>query len=247
MWDNTRFLDALADVLHLAAVALALWAIAQAAARTELLPLRTIVVEGAPAHVDAEAVSAALEGRVAGNFFGLALADVRRELGRLPWVRQVEARREWPDRVVVRFEEHRPLARWADGRLVNTYGELVDAQSDAPLPQLGGPAGTEREVARRYLAIRKLVAPLDTEPTQVTLSARYAWQARLANGLVLELGRDQARQSLEDRLARFVATYPRAAVQLNQRVVHVDLRYPGGFAIRLPESSAADAPPRKRS
>ena len=68
----------------------------------------------------------------------------------------------------------------------------------------------------------------------------YAWQVRLANGIALELGRDQARQSLEERLARFVAVYPRAAAHLNQRIGHVDLRYPNGFAIRLPEAAPAD-------
>lgn len=247
MWDNARFLNAVADVLYLAAAALTVWAVAQAAVRAPFVPLRTVIVDGSPAHVDADAVSGALDGRIAGNFFGLELADVRRELAKLPWVNRVEARREWPDRVVVRFEEHRALGRWADGRLVSTEGELFDADPDAPLPQLAGPAGTEREVARRYLAFRELVAPLGTEPTHVTLSPRYAWQVRLANGIVLELGRDQARQSIEDRVARFVAAYPRAAAHLNQRIGYVDLRYPNGFAIRLPEAPAADALPRKRT
>ena len=246
MWNNARFLDAVADLVYLAAAALAVWVVAQAAVRAPFLPVRTVIVDGSPAHVDAPAVGAALEGRIAGNFFGLKLADVRRELGKLAWVQQVEARREWPDRIVVRFEEHRALARWSDQRLVSTHGELFQAESTEQLPRLAGPPGTEREVARRYLAFRELVAPLGTEPTHVTLSARYAWQVRLANGIVLELGRDQARQSLEERLARFVAAYPRAAVHLNQRIGHVDLRYPSGFAIRLPEAAPA-APPRKRT
>lgn len=247
MWDNARFLNAVADVLYLVAAALVVWVVAQAAARVPFVPVRTVIVEGSPARVDAEAVAAALDGRIAGNFFGLELADVRRELGKLPWVRRVEARREWPDRVVVRFEEHRALARWGDGRLVSTEGALFDAAADGPLPRLAGPAGTERDVARRYLAFRELLAPLGTEPTHVTLSPRYAWQVRLANGMVLELGRDQARQSLEERLARFVAAYPRAAAHLNQRIGHVDLRYPNGFAIRLPEAAPEAAPVRKRT
>jgi cell division protein FtsQ len=250
VWDNARFLNAVADVLYLAAAALALWLAWQAAVRAPFAPVRTVVVEGTPAHVDAGAVGAALEGRIAGNFFGLDLAHVRRELARLPWVHRVEARREWPDRIVVRFEEHRALARWTDrssnDRLVSTDGELFDAETDAVLPRLAGPPGTAREVARRYLAFRELVAPLGTAPTHVTLSARYAWQVRLANGMVLELGRDQARQSLEERLARFVAAYPRTAAHLNQRIGRVDLRYPSGFAIRLQEAPPDDAP-RKRT
>jgi len=247
VWDNARFLNAVADVLYLAAAALTVWAVAQAAVRVPFVPVRTVVVDGNPAHVDADAVSTALEGRISGNFFGLKLADVRRELGKLPWVQSVEARREWPDRIVVRFAEHRALGRWTDGRLVSTEGELFDAESDAALPQLAGPPGSEREVARRYLAFRELLAPLGTEPTHLALSPRYAWQVRLANGIVLELGRDQARQSLEERLARFVAAYPRAAAHLNQRIGHVDLRYPNGFAIRLPDAPAPDALPRKRT
>jgi cell division protein FtsQ len=247
VWDNARFLDAVADLLYLAAAALAVWVVAQAVVRAPFLPVRTVIVDGSPAHVDAEAVGAALEGRIAGNFFGLKLTDVRRELGKLAWVQRVEARREWPDRIVVRFEEHRALARWSDERLVSTHGELFDAESDERLPRFAGPPGTEREVARRYLAFRELLAPLGTEPTHVTLSARYAWQVRLANGILLELGRDQPRQSLEERVARFVAAYPRAAAQLNQRIGYVDLRYPTGFAIRLPEAAPEAARPRKRT
>jgi len=251
VWDNARFLNAAADVLYLAAAALAVWAAAQAAVRAPFAPVRTVIVEGSPAHVDAAAVAAALDGRIAGNFFGLRLADVRRELARLPWVHRVEARREWPDRIVVRFEEHRALARWADRsageRLVSTDGELFEAAPDAALPLLAGPPGTERELARRYLAFRELLAPLAAAPTQVTLSARYAWQVRLANGMVLDLGRDQARQSLEERLARFVAAYPRAAAHLDQPIGHVDLRYPNGFAIRLQEAPPADGAPRRRT
>ena len=249
MWDNARLLNAAADMLYLAAAALALWVAAQAAVRVPFVPVRSVVVLGEPRHLDADAVGAALEGRVAGNFFGIELEQVRRELQRLPWVRRVELRREWPDRILVRFEEHRALARWSDRWLVNTLGELFEAETDADLPQLRGPPGSEREVARRYLALRELLAPLEAEPTHVLLSARYAWRVRLASGVTLELGRDQARHSLEERVARFVAVYPRTAAQLNARIDHVDLRYPNGFAIRLherlPETPAAGAPARR--
>jgi cell division protein FtsQ len=191
-----------------------------------------------------------LAGRVAGNFFGVNLDEVRHLVAELPWVRSVEVRREWPDRLVVRVEEHRPLGRWPGARLVSERGELFDGTSDAVLPQLAGPAGSEREVTRRFLAMRELVAPLGVEPVQVALSARYAWQVKLSNGLVLELGRDQARSPVEERLARFVAAYPRIVAALNRRLDYVDLRYPNGFAIRVPDllpGPDGDTVARKRS
>jgi cell division protein FtsQ len=249
VWHSPRLLNAAADALYLAAAALAAWIVAEAAMRAPFMPVRTVALGGDLRHVDAERVRASLEGRVTGNFFGVELAEVRRALERLPWVRRVEVRREWPDRLVVQVEEHVALARWSGRRLVNTHGEVFEAEGhDAPLPQLAGPPGTEREVARRFLAFRSLLAPLGTEPERVQRSARGAWQIRLANGLVLELGRDQARQSLEERLARFVAAYPRTAAELDRPPEHVDLRYPNGFAIRVAPSAAAgsEAAPQGR-
>jgi len=240
VWHSPRLLNAAADALYLAAAAIAIWVAVEAALRAPFMPVRTLALSGDLRHVDAKRVHASLEGRVAGNFFGVELAAVRRALERLPWVRHVEVRREWPDRLVARIEEHVPLARWSERMLVNTHGEVFEAEGYAgSLPQLAGPPGTEREVARRYLAFRKLLEPLGTEPVHVQLSARRAWQIRLANGLVLELGREHARQPLEERLARFVAAYPRTAAELDRRPEHIDLRYPNGFAIRVSPAAAA--------
>jgi cell division protein FtsQ len=251
VWHSARLLNAAADALYVLAAAIAVWIAAEAALRTPRLPVRTIAVTGDLRHVDAAGVRASLEGRIRGNFFGVDLGEVQRALERLPWVRRVEVRREWPDRLVARIEEHVALARWSGAGLVNTFGEPFEAKApDAPLPQLAGPPGTEREVARRYLAFRSLLAPLGTEPARVQLSARRAWQVTLANGVRLELGRDQARRSLEERLARFVAAYPRTAAELDRPPERVDLRYPNGFAIRVPEAAAAGgaaAPPGRRT
>ncbi len=239
MWDSPRLLNAAADTLFVAAVLIALWFAAQAALRSPWLPVRSLAIAGDVGRLDAASVGARFESPIAGNFFGIDLAEVRRRLEGVPWVRHAAVRREWPDRLVAEVEAHRALARWSDQRLVNTRGELFAAETDATLPTLAGPPGTEGELARRYLVFRELVAPLATEPVQVLLSARGAWQVKLANGVVLELGRDDGRGVLEARLARFVAAYPRAAAQLNRRLDHADLRYPNGFAIRIPELPAA--------
>jgi cell division protein FtsQ len=143
-------------------------------------------------------------------------------------------RRVWPDRLAVRLEEHVALARWGDAGLVNTHGERFDAESDAKLPVFVGPAGSEALVAGRYRRFAELVAPLGDAPERVILTPRYAWQLRLASGLTLELGRDGA-DPVERRLARFVAAYPVTLGRIARRHEHVDLRYPNGFALRIPD------------
>jgi cell division protein FtsQ len=167
--------------------------------------------------------------RTPDNFFAADLGEVRASVERLPWVRRVAVRRVWPDRIEVAVEEHVALARWSDQRLVNTHGETFSAQTRQELPFFVAPAGTSTEVARRYHSFTRLVAPLGTEVERVVLTPRHAWQLRLGNGLHLMLGRDG--DAAEARLRRFVALYPEVG---KKHLEYVDLRYPNGFAMRVP-------------
>lgn len=167
--------------------------------------------------------------RISGNFFAADLAEVRASVERLPWVRHVAVRRVWPGRLEISIEEHVALARWGDDALVNTFGERFAGKTAETLPIFIGPAGTQAELARRYARFSAIVAPLGTRIERVALSARHAWQLRLANGLHLALGRDA--DLAESRLRRFVEVYP--AVKNNKE--YVDLRYPNGFAVRVPD------------
>jgi cell division protein FtsQ len=65
----------------------------------------------------------------------------------------------------------------------------------------------------------------------VRMSPRRAWQVRLESGLTLELGREH----IESRFDRFIAAYDRTVSRLQRRLDYVDLRYPNGFALRIPE------------
>ena len=70
---------------------------------------------------------------------------------------------------------------------------------------------------------------------RVVLSPRYAWQLRLADGLVIELGRDAPGDPIDARLARLVAVHAQTLGRIQRRLEYVDLRYPNGFALRMPE------------
>ncbi len=241
MWDNPDLLNACAKTLYAFAAAGLIYAGAHAAIHSPLMPLRHVALQGRLDHVTREQAEGAARAGAAGTFFSADLDAVRHAFEVLPWVRKVEVRRLWPDGIQVAIEEHVVLARWGSDaqqkRLVNTYGEVFEGElPDAvPLPRFAGPAGSAEELTRHYGAFRRALAPLDIEPRQVLLSPRYAWQLRLSNGLTLELGRDQLKQPVLARLARFVAFYAQTLGQLNRRLDYVDLRYPNGFALRVPE------------
>jgi cell division protein FtsQ len=183
------------------------------------------------AELEAALPRAARNGAV--NFFVADLAEVRASVERLPWVRRVNVRRVWPGRLEVSVEEHVALARWGDDRLVNTYGEAFSGKSKEVLPVFIGPGGSAAEVTRRYRRFSEIIAPLGTGIERVVLTPRHAWQLRLANGLHVMLGRDA--DAAEERLKKFIEAYPATVARVGRKYEYVDLRYPNGFALRLPE------------
>lgn len=254
MWNNTRLLNLIATALFVLAGFVAIQQLVVAAVNSPFFPLRQVAVRGSLEFVEREQLAEALAGRPLGNFFAADLELVREWIEDIPWVRHASVRRAWPDTLEVTIEEHRALARWSDKRYVNTAGELFSADGARPealarlaaLPRFGGPAGTEAEVTRRFHRFAEITRPLATEIAGLSLSARYAWELRLSDGLTIELGREPAkdgardarepaRDALEERLGRFVRTYPETLAKLSRRLNYVDLRYPGGFALRVPD------------
>jgi len=233
MWDNPRLLNLVAGMLIGLALLALLVAGAQRLLRSQLFPLREIVLTQPPVRTTRAEIESAVRDRVTGNFLALDLGQIRAGLEALPWVRRAAVRRVWPDRLEVSLEEHVALARWGEDALVDTYGERFAARTEQALPLFAGPAGTEHEVASRYARFARLVAPLGAPIERVVLTPRFAWQLRLADGLNLMLGRDA--DLAESRLQRFVAVYDQTLKGMSRRHDYVDLRYPNGFAVRVPE------------
>ena len=237
MWDNPRLLNLIAGILFgLAVLAFALAGL-QRLLRSDFLPLREIEVTTPVKKTTSAEIEAAVRGRILGNFLGVDLAEVRSMLERLPWVRRASVRRVWPDRLEVEIEEHVALARWGDDALVNTYGERFAARTEQKLPLFVAPAGTEQQVTSSYARFSRLIAPLGTTVDRIVLTPRLAWQLRLANGINLMLGRDA--DAGEQRLRRFVEVYPVTLGKIQRSHEYVDLRYPNGFALRVPDLQPA--------
>lgn len=237
MWDNPAALNRASDLLLAAVGLMVLYCVIRFAIVQPVFAMREIRVGGATAHVTLAQVEVIARRDVHGTFFTLDLVRLRGSFEKLPWVRKVEIRRGWPDRIDVTIEEHQPLARWGNTALVNRQGEVFEAAYDATLPVFAGPAGTSREVALQYATLHRAFAAIGREPVRVQLSPRRAWRVQLDDGMTLEIGREQ----VESRLARFLAAYPRTLAPLNRHIDYVDLRYPNGFAARVPELTAANA------
>lgn len=264
MWDNAALLRNIANALFGFSVFAVLYGTAWYVVHLpELFPLHSVRLIEAPQRVDAPGLLQVVRKEAHGNFFTVDIERLRASLEKLPWVRSVNIRREFPNSLAVQLEEHRALARWNNSALVNQQGEVFFvrtdwvAESGQKLPGFIGQDGTSLEVTQHYAQFSQQLAALNEsmfldcslsrlrgrvgvgesvhgtcsaanlQVAQLALSPRHAWQLRLSNGLVLELGREDMQQ----RLARFVTVYPYSLAAMQGTLKYVDLRYPNGFAV----------------
>lgn len=232
MWDNAPLLRSFANTLIAISVLAVLYGVIYYAVHLPgLFPLHNVRLSDTPQRVDATDVLQVVRSEVRGNFFTVDIERLRQALEKLPWVRSVSIRREFPYRLVVQLEEHQALAHWNNHSLVNQQGEVFVAKSESGseqiLPNFIGPDDTAADITGHYVQFTQQLATLNLQAVQIALSPRRAWQLRLSNGMVLELGREDMQQ----RLARFVEAYPYSLAAIPSQVKVVDLRYRNGFAV----------------
>jgi cell division protein FtsQ len=210
--------------------AVALYGLARAVELMLDQPVRNLVVEGTFQRVTPIQVEAAVAEAMNSGFMTVDLAALRARVQELDWVDRANVGRQWPDTLIVRVTEHQAAARWGETGLLNVRGELFTehAQHAFPeLPRLAGPVGTERDVARRYLAVRGKLTEAELALDSLELDERGSWRLTLAGGQEIRLGR----RDIDERLYRFFdVVAPALAVEL-PRVEYVDLRYTNGFAV----------------
>jgi cell division protein FtsQ len=239
---DVRLMNATATVLFVAcglllAAALGWWAL-----RHPAFAIRAIVVQGDLAHNSAATLRANVAPRLRGNFFTVDLQKAREAFEAVPWVRKAVVKRQFPNRLRVQIEEHRPAALWgaeSESRLVNDHGEVFEANAgDAEqedMPRLHGPEGTGAQVLAMYHALKPLMERLELEVDALALSGRGGWTLHLDSAAVVELGRGTP-QEVVARSERFAHTLTQVTSKYGRRpeaLVTADLRHVDGYAVRL--------------
>ncbi|MFM2066342.1 MAG: hypothetical protein RLZZ584_1251 [Pseudomonadota bacterium] len=205
---------------------------------------RRLTLQGDVGHNSVEALRSQVLSQLHGGYFTLDLQAAQAAFESSPWVRKAQVKRVWPDRLVVRIEEHQPRAVWKledeEDQLVNAQGEVfegnaaeLDDSVAQALPVLSGPAGSALQMLTMRERLAPVFAALQFELTRLELSERGSWRATLANRAVIELGRGEPAE-IEQRTRRFVATVGEVSARFGHRAVEsADLRHQEGYALKL--------------
>lgn len=201
-----------------------------------LFPLAAVRFDGDLGRVREADLRSAVAPHLDGGLLAVDVVALRRAVEALPWVAGAAVRRVWPDAVRITVSEQVPVAIWGGGALMNRDGGVFRPQRlPEGLPRLAGPPGSAGRVLARFRELRGRLGAVGLEVTGLTLDERRSWTVHLAGDATLRLGGE----SVDARLARFTAAWPRIASEPGRRLAAADLRYPNGFALRWQDTGSA--------
>lgn len=198
-------------------------------------PFKSVVVEGDFRHVSKERATHLIGEEIDSNFLKLDLMRIKNVLIDDPWVDQVTLQRRWPDTLVVKIIEQKPIARWTDGFL-NQRGEIVrvdDTQALEQLPWLQGSESNAGEILQQYLVISQRLRTRGLDVIALKCDDKRAWRLTLNNNVEVVLGRGELMQKIQ----RFLDVYDTHLNRTWLDIISIDARYSNGVAVRWVEGS----------
>jgi len=194
------------------------------------LPILHVTVDGDFEHANREQLVKAVTPYVTGSFIHVDVAKLREAGEALPWIRQIQVQRKWPDSLHLIVEEQQAVAYWGKETLVSRYGELFSpAKNTFPkgLASLQGPDGMNEILVGKYIDVTQQLKQIDLQVDELKMDSRRAWTLTLNDGLKVKLGRADGTQ----RLMRFINVYKAGLLEYSSQIKTVDMRYTNGLSV----------------
>jgi cell division protein FtsQ len=199
-------------------------------------PIKSVVVEGDFNFITKQRATELIGNEIDGDFLQLDLMQLKNALLSDPWVENVTLNRRWPDTLVVKIAEQKPIARWGDGFL-NQRGEIVrvdGAEKLAGLPWLQGNEADAPEILQQYQDLSQLLRSRGLDVIALKCDNKKSWRLTIKNHVEIALGRDQ----VMEKMRRFVTVYDTHLRNVWMDVKAIDLRYSNGVSVRWVTDSA---------
>lgn len=197
----------------------------------ENLTITSVDVKGELKYLEKAVLQPIVAPFVKTNLYLLDAKGLEEEIEFNPWVYSASLTSVWPDKLVIKIHEQKPIAFWGDEGMVNEFGEVIEVDlpsEHGKLPMLYSPFDKGREMVENYLKLLRWMKDFPVDIVEFTEDSRGSWQLKLANGLKVKIGR----QEQERRLRRFMVGYRNQLVGQVEKINTVDLRYTNGFAVK---------------
>ena len=195
-------------------------------------PINEIGIKGEYENVNKSQVDLIKNKYIKKNFFAVNLEETREAFKKLPWIRDVSIRRDWNKfGLLVEIESHKPIARWSNRGLVNSYGEIFHVAYEDNLPLFVGPDEFVEEMSVKYYQINKILEKELMQIGTISLSNRLSWEIYTNNNMRFFLGKENG-NNIVKKLNVLIENYQFILSESKSRIEYVDLRYKDGFAVK---------------
>ncbi len=193
-------------------------------------PVRHVIVQHGDVAIDEDAIRAAVSPHLRHGFFRAYVNGIQADLLQLPWVKTAEVEKTWPDNLLIKLSMHDTVARWNKNAYLLDNGVVYQPHiplTATPLPELSSAQNDAPALLALYYAFKADLATEALSIQSLTETSEREYVVVLSNGIDLNLGD----KDLQQRVHRFVKTYPLELVDKANRIAYVDLRYENGMAV----------------
>lgn len=229
-----------AVLLAATAIVVAVYWIHQKLQDPAVMPVRSVVFKGGFKQLEGGDLQEMVTQQISGGFITLDVSAIQSALKGLQWVAAVTVRRVWPDELVITIEEHTPVARWGESKLISDRGVVFtpgDIASFAGLSRIDADERFAAEVMQQYRRMSALLQGYGSiaRLRRNALSGVTLW---LGSGVRIELGNS----GMMNRLARARVLLERLPARIDALEV-IDARYSGGVAVRFKQQDPSEEKP----
>lgn len=169
------------------------------------------------------------------GFFTIDMQKTEENVKGLPWIKEVQLRKIWPNTLEIMVKEQQPLAFWGANGVVSKEGTVFYPKQ---LPQenwveLSGPEPLASQLTDLLQQYQKELDKKKLAIKTMQLSERGSIDIELNDGLVVKLGK----VNVEERIQRLIEQIDTVKQYKNVPLSYIDLRYQNGLVAAWQDSS----------
>lgn len=208
----------------------------------ELLPINEIVLQGETKFLKHQDIIEFMQQQSASGLLAIDLEELQKKAKKIEWVKAVEIRKVWPEKLLFVVEEHHPVAVFDNiilteqGTLINVKDkELLMHQQINELPKVAfeeEKAKVDDEynfIWKEFKQMKRSFEIVNLNLNNLHVDNTNNWRLNFPNEVSITLGRKERL----DRVERLVKVYQ--LIENKMEIKSIDLRYHNGFAIEWNE------------
>ena len=191
--------------------------------------INKVDIEGDFSFVDEQLITERAKLLIGKNLYNIDLRYYKNEFEKIPWVKYSQISINPPDSMTVKIIEHYPLFLWNESHYVNKEIQKFTTPNLTAknILSLSSNDYNHKDMYKLFQSIQSYL--IDIDEVIFAISKQDDMLEIKSESLTITVRYSRYREKIRE----FVSIFPQFESKIqNRKKIHVDLRYPTGFAVR---------------